>query len=228
MKRCPEGMSRIRDQNRDRKHGPHNQNYKTNNAIPLILPTSSVMVTTAVLDVQEEGMKESHGGRMKLGRGWEQTVEDDIHEIVEAGLGEMVGDAKDSDIDKTVQEIKFKVAVRTALFNRMKFIGKDSDLDVCGSAYNCMVKKLTLVKETGESTVPYWNYHRHLVRETLNNKRGTVNQLMKLAFMGKSTRRLRVIYSATLKNFSSMKHCRAVSVWKVTRQGGYDGSKEEH
>ena len=85
----------------------------------------------------------------------------------------------------TVEEVKFKSLVRTTLFNKMKFIGTDADLDIGAPAYDCIVKMVTVVEEKGETLAQYWNNYRKHVRVALNSKRGTVNQMIRTAFMSK-------------------------------------------
>lgn len=94
----------------------------------------------------------------------------------------------DSGAAQTIKEREeiFRNSIRTEVFNRIKFILKEADLDFGGPVYKCMAGKLKLEEEKGVDIEQYWNVHRPMVRETLNNKRGTINGMMKEAFNSKS------------------------------------------
>ena len=79
----------------------------------------------------------------------------------------------------------FKNTVRRTIFNRIKFILKDSDLDFGGPVYTCMLPALQLVESQHINVEQYWNVHRVLVRRILNDRRGSVCQMMKTAFLSK-------------------------------------------
>ena len=80
---------------------------------------------------------------------------------------------------------EFKDLVRTKVFNKVKFILKDADLDMLGPVYNSIIKQMKSKEKLGVNIEQYWTVHRKLVRETLNTKRGAVNGMMKAAFMSK-------------------------------------------
>ena len=59
------------------------------------------------------------GGSWRNHETWyslEKTVEEDVHDIIDAGLGEVVENPKESDKDETMEEVKFKVAAHTTFF----------------------------------------------------------------------------------------------------------------
>ena len=93
---------------------------------------------------------------------------------------------EDGGLEQTPKERKsvFQLLVRQFVFNKIKFILKEADLDFGGPVYECMAGKLKLEEDKGVDIEQYWNWnvHRTLVRETLNNKRGTINGMMKEAF----------------------------------------------
>ena len=75
--------------------------------------------------------------------------------------------------------------VRTKVFNKVKFILKDADLDMLGPIYNSILKHMKSKEKLGVDIEQYWTVHRKWVRETLNTKCGAVNGMMKAAFMSK-------------------------------------------
>jgi hypothetical protein len=84
---------------------------------------------------------------------------------------------------------EFQASVRKIVFNKIKFVLKDSDLDFGGPFYKCMVRQLKVKEDNNVNVEEYWSVHRTLVKGALNNKRGTVNGMMKEAFMSKTEKR---------------------------------------
>ena len=113
-----------------------------------------------------------------------EDFENDYYETVNE---EYQAQKVDSGREQTVTERgeEFRDTVRKIIFNRIKFILKEADLDFGGPVFNCMMGQMKLEEDNGVDPEQYWNVHRPLVRETLNGKRGSVNGMMKDAFMSK-------------------------------------------
>ena len=113
-----------------------------------------------------------------------EGYEDDYYNAIKT---EYKAQRAESGTDQTSKgrEEEFKDSVRKFIFNRIKFILKESDLDFAGPVFKCMVGLLKVEEDTGEDIEQYWNIHRKFVRGTLNMKRGAVNGMMKDAFMSK-------------------------------------------
>ena len=94
-------------------------------------------------------------------------------------------EARGSEQSDRERKEEFKHLVRTKVFNKVKFILKDADLDMLGPVYNSIIKQMKSKEKLGVNIEQYWTVHRKLVRETLNTKRGAVNGMMKAAFMSK-------------------------------------------
>ena len=125
----------------------------------------------------------------KPGNGSSDDFEED--EYMNKMSKEYKGQREDSGTTQTkdARREEFQASVRKTVFNRIKFVLKDSDLDFGGPFYKCMVGQLKVKEDNNVNIEEYWSVHRTLVKEALNNKRGTVNGMMKEAFMSKTKKR---------------------------------------
>lgn len=128
--------------------------------------------------IVSENRKLAHGKRDDLDEqdGYYGKMKSDFEAQKEArGMGQ----------SKEERAELFKHLVRTKVFNKVKFILRDADLDMCGTVYNSILKHMKSIEQAGVDIDQYWAVHRKLVRQTLNTKRGAVNGMMKAAFMSK-------------------------------------------
>ena len=80
-----------------------------------------------------------------------------------------------------LQKCLFLRRVRTRMFGRVKFLTGDEDLDFAAVMVQWFLKDTVVL--THDSLPAYWSNYRKQVNQTLNTKRGNVNNAMKQGFM---------------------------------------------
>ena len=80
-----------------------------------------------------------------------------------------------------LQKCLFLRRVRTRMFGRVKFLTGDADLDFAADMVQWFLKGTVVLSH--ESLPAYWSNYRKQVNQTLNTKRGNVNNAMKQGFM---------------------------------------------
>jgi len=75
--------------------------------------------------------------------------------------------------------------VKIHLFKKVKFIGKDSDLDHSTSDGSICKQLLDHLNLSGDDAVNFWNRYRYVIRHELNKRRNTCQDQMKKIFLSK-------------------------------------------